>query len=260
MLTIVLATQKGGSGKSTLAIGLALAAKQAGQTVRLVDTDPQATLMNWQTRRGRAEPLVEAVHDAAAIEPRLEALRASGVTVAIIDTAGGVSAATTAAIRYADLCLIPARPSAADIEATSSTLSVARAWRKPFAFVLNQTPIRGARITNAATTLADEAALELADVLAQPFIVMRNDHQDALAAGLAVTEYAPGGKSAAEIGDLWRWTEAKLTGRPLADEVVDEQTESPFPIIFVEQPVQAEKPVIRLASLRDSGPNWDACL
>ena len=260
MLTIVLATQKGGSGKSTLAIGLALAAKQAGHTVRLIETDPQATLMNWQTRRGLAEPLVEAVHDAAAIEPRLEALGRGGVTLAIIDTAGGLSAATTAAIRYADLCMIPTRPSAADIEATASTLQVVRAWKKPFAFILNQTPIRGARITNAATTLGDEAALELAQVLAQPFIVMRNDHQDALAAGLAVSEYAPTGKSAAEIRDLWQWTEAKLTGHTTTANVAAEQAEAPFPIMFVETPAEAEKPAIRLSSLRDSGPNWDACL
>jgi chromosome partitioning protein len=260
MLTIVLATQKGGSGKSTLAIGLALAAKQAGHTVRLIETDPQATLMNWQTRRGFAEPLIEAVHDAAAIEPRLGALRAGGVTLAIIDTAGGVSAATTAAIRHADLCMIPARPSVADIEATASTLQIVRAWKKPFAFILNQTPIRGARITNAATALGDEAALELSDVLAQPFIVMRNDHQDALAAGLAVSEYAPTGKSAGEIRELWQWTEAKLNGRTATAEVADEQADSPFPIMFVETSTETQKPMIRLAALRDSGPNWDACL
>ena len=260
MLTIVLATQKGGSGKSTLAIGLALAAKQAGHTVRLIETDPQATLTNWQTRRGLAEPVVESVYDAAAIEPRLEALADGGVTLVIIDTAGGLSAATTAAIRHADLCLIPARPSVADIEATASTLQVVRAWKKPFAFILNQTPIRGARITNAATTLGDEAALELAHVLAHPFIVMRNDHQDALAAGLAVSEYAPSGKSAAEIGELWQWTEAKLNGRIVTAEIADAPAESPFPIMFVEQPAAPEKPEIRLASLRDSGPNWDACL
>ena len=262
MYTIVLATQKGGSGKSTLAIGLALAAKQAGHTVRLIETDPQATLMNWQTRRGLAEPMVEAVHDAATIETRLEALATGGVTLTIIDTAGGLSAATTAAIRHADLCMIPSRPSVADIEATGATLNVARAWKKPFAYILNQTPIRGARITNAATSLGEEAALELADVLAQPFIVMRNDHQDALAAGLAVSEFAPTGKSAAEINDLWQWTEAKLTGRVLADEVVDTvETEVEFPIMFVEQqPKQVEKVEIRLATLRDSGPNWDACL
>jgi chromosome partitioning protein len=259
MLTIVLATQKGGSGKSTLAIGLALAAKQAGHTVRLIETDPQATLMNWQTRRGLAEPLVEGVYDAAAIEPRLEALAEGGVTLAIIDTAGGVSAATTAAIRHADLCMIPARPSVADIEATASTLAVARAWKKPFAFILNQTPIRGARITTAASALGDAAALELADVLAQPFIVMRNDHQDALASGLGVSEYAPTGKSAAEISELWQWTEAKLNGRTTTAEVADAQADSPFPIMFAKQPAP-EKPEIRLASLRDSGPNWDACL
>ena len=41
MYSIVLATQKGGSGKSTVAIGLALAAIQAGHTVRLIETDPQ---------------------------------------------------------------------------------------------------------------------------------------------------------------------------------------------------------------------------
>ena len=164
MQTIVLATQKGGSGKSTLAIGLALAAIQAGHTVRLIETDSQGTLSNWQSRRPYAEPIVEPVYVAGDVEQRLQSLERDGVTLTIIDTAGGVSAATTSAIRHADFCLIPARPSVADIEATASTLSVVRAWNKPFAFILNQTPIRGQRLTNAATTLGDEAALDLADV------------------------------------------------------------------------------------------------
>ena len=55
MQTIVLATQKGGSGKSTLAISLALAAIQAGHTVRLIETDSQGTLSNWQRRRPYAD-------------------------------------------------------------------------------------------------------------------------------------------------------------------------------------------------------------
>ena len=110
MYTIVLATQKGGSGKSTLAIGLALAAIQAGHTVRLIETDSLGTLSNWQSRRPYAEPLVEPIYNAREIEPRLKALAQSGVTLTIIDTAGGLSSATTAAICCADLCLIPARP------------------------------------------------------------------------------------------------------------------------------------------------------
>lgn len=237
MQTIVLATQKGGSGKSTLAIGLALAAIQAGHHVRLIETDSQGTLSNWQARRIFAEPIVEPVYSAGEIEQRLQSLDRSGVTLTIIDTSGGISAATTAAIRYADFCLIPARPSVADIEATASTLSIVRAWNKPFGFVLNQTPIRGQRISTAATALGDEAALDLADVLAQPFIVMRNDHQDALSAGLAVNEYAPAGKSADEIRGLWQWVDAKLNAGATIDEqpIASELPASPdlVPSMFV---------------------------
>jgi len=241
MQTIVLATQKGGSGKSTLAIGLALAAMQAGHTVRLIETDSQGTLSNWQGRRSYAEPMVEPVYSAGEIEHRLLALEQGGVTLTIIDTAGGVSAATTAAIHYADFCLIPARPSVADIEATASILSVIRAWKKPFAFVLNQTPIRGQRLNNAATALGDEAALDTADVLAQPFIVMRNDHQDALSAGLAVSEYAPASKSADEIRGLWHWIEARLNvGATIQDElIVSELLNSPPTAMFLETPAES---------------------
>ena len=218
MYTIVLATQKGGSGKSTLAIGLALAAIQAGHTVRLIETDSQGTLSNWQGRRPYAEPLVEPVYSAGDIEGKLQSLDRSGVTLTIIDTAGGLSAATTAAIRYADLCLIPSRPSVADVEATASTLNLARVWNTPFAFVLNQTPIRGQRVSNAAIVLGDEVSDDLASVVAQPYIVMRNDHQDALGLGLAVIEYAPSGKSADEIRGLWLWVETRLNGGVTADE------------------------------------------
>jgi chromosome partitioning protein len=241
MQTIVLATQKGGSGKTTLAIGLALAAIQAGHTVRLIETDAQGTLSNWQSRRPYAEPIVEPIYAAGDFEQRLQSLDRSGVTLAIIDTAGGVSAATTAAVRYADLCLIPARPSIADIEATASTLSMVRAWKRPFAFILNQTPIRGQRLSNAANALGEEAALDVSGVVATPFIVMRNDHQDALSAGLAVTEYAPSSKSAEEIRGLWQWVEAKLNaGAAIQDEpFVGDVQEAPLAPMFVETPAEA---------------------
>src|SRR3954447_13683909 len=236
MQTIVLATQKGGSGKSTLAIGLALAAIQAGHTVRLIETDSQGTLSNWQSRRPYAEPIVEPIYVAGNVEQRLQTLDRDGVTLTIIDTSAGISAATTSAIRYADLCLIPARPSLADIEATAATLNLARVWNKPFAYILNQTPIRGQRLNNAAATLSDEAALDLDGIVAQPFIVMRNDHQDALGAGLAVSEYAPASKSAEEIRGLWQWVEAKLNGRfAVRHEVLASNLpEAPLAPMFVE--------------------------
>jgi chromosome partitioning protein len=243
MHTIVLATQKGGSGKSTLAIGLALAAMQAGHTVRLIETDSQGTLSNWQSRRIYAEPIVEPVYSADKILQRLQSFVSAGVTLTIIDTAGGVSPATTAAIRCADLCLIPARPSVADIEAAATTLNLIRSCDKPFAFILNQTPIRGQRVNNAATVLGDEEPLDPLGVLALPCIVMRNDHQDALGLGLAVVEYAPTGKSADEIRGLWQWVEAKLNPLARADglPIVSNLPESPDVLgaMFLSTPPEA---------------------
>jgi len=230
MQTIVLATQKGGSGKSTLAISLALAAIRAGHNVRVIETDSQGTLSNWRRRRPYAAPIVEPIYAAREVEQRLQTLAREGVTVTIVDTSAGITAATTSAIRYADLCLIPARPSIADIEATAATLSVVRAWKKPFAYVLNQAPIRGAsRLAGAEDMLSSEAALDIDDIVARPTIMMRNDHQDALTAGLAVCEYAPGSKSAEEIRDLWQWIEGRLgnTATARAEPIVEKFVERP---------------------------------
>jgi chromosome partitioning protein len=248
MQTIVLTTQKGGAGKSTLAISLALAAIRAGHNVRLIETDPQGTVSNWRRRRPYAAPVVEPVYAARELEQRLQSLDREGVTVTIVDTAGGISAATVSAIRYADFCLIPARPSIADIEATAATLSVVRAWRKPFAYVLNQTPIRAAaRLAGAENSLSDEAALDIDDILARPSIVMRNDHQDALSAGLAVCEYAPGGKSAEEIRALWRWIDARMGNEATASDepIIEELVETPAIL-----PAMAALPHIETGSAR----------
>jgi chromosome partitioning protein len=249
MHTIVLATQKGGSGKSTLAIGLALAAIQAGHTVRLIETDSQGTLRNWHRRRAGAEPMVESIYVAGNLERRLQSLRDSGVTLTIIDTAGGISAVTASAIRHSDLCLIPTRPSVADIEAAASTLQAARAWNRPFAIVLNQTPIRGQRIANAASTLGTSTvgnggALDLTGVLAQPFIAMRNDHQDALSAGLAVSEYAPQSKSTDEVRGLWQWVEAKLNAGTAEHPAIGglRASSSIAPSIFLQSPTDTAPP------------------
>jgi chromosome partitioning protein len=213
MRTIVLATQKGGSGKSTLAIGLGVAAMQAGHVVRMIDADRQGTLANWRRRRAAAAPIVEAITGAGELERRLHVFDRSGVTLTVIDSAGGLNPMTTAAIRCADLCLIPARPSLLDIEATAPTLSNIRAFDRPFSFVLNQTPVRSQRI-DAAENLLDDAAtaLDLSGLVAQPNIMMRNEHQDALGRGLAVTEYAPTSRSAQEMRALWQWVEWRLQG------------------------------------------------
>ncbi len=47
-------------------------------------------------------------------------------------------------------------------------------------------------------------------VLGLPYVGQRNDHQDALGAGLGVTEFAPEGRASQEIRELWGWVLRKL--------------------------------------------------
>lgn len=199
MHVLALVTQKGGSGKSTLAVGLAVAAMEREERVALIEADAQGTISKWKQRREKSFPRVECVADPAEIEPVLSRLQAEGIELAIIDTAATNNALALRAISNADLCLIPARPSPADIEAAIPTLLAIRRDNRRFAFILNQTPTRGCRLSEAATSLNSLG------VLALPFIGQRNDHQDALGVGLGVTEFAPDGKASHEIVGLWRW-------------------------------------------------------
>ena len=204
MYVLALVTQKGGSGKSTLAVGLAVAAMENGERIAFVEADPQGTISKWKERRGKPYPRVDRVGDPTELERALSRLEAEGIWLAIIDTAATNNALAMHAIARADLCLIPARPSPADIEAAIPTLVAVRRLKRRFAFVLNQTPPRGCRLSEAATSLNSLG------VLALPYVGQRNDHQDALGAGLGVTEFAKGGRASEEIRELWRWVLNKL--------------------------------------------------
>ena len=216
MWTIAFTSQKGGTGKSTLAIGLAVVAMEDGERVSMLETDPQGTVSYWSARRTNPEPAVERITNRFRLERALRDLEQKGYTLAIIDTPGSASDVVTEAIRLADLCLIPARPSQADIEASYPTLKATRRFDKKFAFVLNQTPVRGRRPTRAATVLNEVGMLAL------PYIGMRNDHMDSLATGLGISEFASDGIAAAEVRTLWVWVKQILTGKAQAAKTASE--------------------------------------
>ena len=144
----------------------------------MLEADPLGTLSNWRRRRTSAEPAVETIHDGYMLFHRAQALVQRGITLTIVDTAGGWSDACTGAMAAADL--FPTRPSPADIEAAAPTLTAVRESGKPFAFVLNQVQARSTRLNGAAGSLGKRAIeLKMSDVLAPPAIVLRNDQQDA---------------------------------------------------------------------------------
>lgn len=206
MKTLVLVTQKGGSGKSTLAANLAVAAEEAGEKVFLLDLDRQGTLANWIERRTADTPAFDRIGSTTDLTNALSVIESQKFTLTILDTAGADTPLATAAIVAADLCLVPTRPTPADLEATQPTLEAIQSTRRKFAFVLNQTPVRSARLTEAAS------GLRVFGVLAEPPIAQRNDYQDALGSGQGVTEFNASGKAADEIRTLWRWLKNKMKG------------------------------------------------
>lgn len=203
MKVLTLATQKGGSGKSTLASSLLVAAMEQTET-RGLDLDPQGTLAAWGARRAGREPKIIRVAGGN-LERALADAKADGVGLVVVDTAGVDTAASGLAMRVADFVLIPARPSVPDIEASRPTVAAVLRLNKPFAFVLCQgSPQKSARLSEAAV------ALGMLGALAGNAIALRADHQDAIAAGMGVTEYSPDGRAAAEIRELWKWIEDRL--------------------------------------------------
>ena len=202
MKAITFVTQKGGSGKSTLCINLAVAAQEAGCSVCILEMDRQATVSDWAEHRTSESPEVAQI-DAPQLDEVMRNLRGSAYDYVFIDTPGVDSPGTLSAIRAADLCIIPCRPTPADLRAFKPTLAAVYRLEKRFAFVLNQTPPRSYRIRDAADGLA------VLGILPDVNIVARNDHQGAIGMGQGVTEFNPGGQAAGEIRRLWAWVERR---------------------------------------------------
>ncbi|MBT9293100.1 ParA family protein [Prosthecodimorpha staleyi] len=207
MKVIALVTQKGGTGKSSLAISLAVATIERGLKSYVIDLDPQATAKNWFERREAEAPEVAAI-EPSKVSAALAMLARQKVDLVFIDTAGVDTPATTAAMQAADLCLIPARPSIADIEAARPTVRTLSKLDRPYAFVLNQCPAgRSIRTTDAFRVLS------LTGAVAGVSLAMRADHLDALAAGQGVTERDTSGKAASEMRELLTWLINRLEGK-----------------------------------------------
>jgi chromosome partitioning protein len=198
MRTIAFVTQKGGSGKSTLTSSLAVAAHEAGERVFVIDMDPQQSLVKWAEMRGLDDVPVNAV-TAGRLPATLAALEKNGFTLALIDTAGAEGASSIAAMKAADLSVIPSRPNIFDLWASEQTRATLKQLRGEFVFVLNQCPPaqQTLRVQEGA------AALEAMGGLITPMVQARVDYQEAARHGWGVTEINPHGAAAVEMKALW---------------------------------------------------------
>jgi chromosome partitioning protein len=189
---ICVAQQKGGSGKTTLAVNLAVAFRRAGDTVALLDTDPQGSLGRWfLTRRAAGDPGMEfSTASAWGVSYECEKLRRAHDWV-IVDTPPKADADLRPALREADLVVVPVSMSQVDVWATEGVLDLARREGKRALVVMNR--------ARPATRLAAEIAGAIAGlgaIQAETVIGNRVVYAESLGQGQGVQERGRGPWSA----------------------------------------------------------------
>ena len=188
---------------------------EAREKVFLVDMDPQQSLLKWSVARNDKDIPVETI-TAAKLPRALAALEQSGIDLVLLDTPGTDSIATEAAMKAADLCVIPARPTVFDIWSSEVTRTKLKSLGKDYVFVLNQCPA----LQDSQRVQDGAKALEVMGGLLTPLIASRVDYQEAAREGMGVTELNPSGKAAEEMRRLWsslrrRLAKVKTAGKPV---------------------------------------------
>ena len=159
MPTIAIVSQKGGSGKTTLSVNLAAAAEAAGHIALIIDTDPQATASQWSAWRSDKAP--EVIDSAPPrIQHKVDQAETQGATFIVIDTPPHADSAASRAVEAADLVLIPCRPSAFDLAAIKTTISLVRLFNKPAYVVFAAGPPHAPRMYEEAIELVRGFGIE----------------------------------------------------------------------------------------------------
>jgi chromosome partitioning protein len=204
MQVIVFSSQKGGSGKTTLCGQLAVQAVLSGVgPVAVVDADPQGSLAEWWNVRSEDAPLfmkaqVDYLHE------DLDQLQRSGVRLVLIDTPPAVTDAIRRIVAFADLVVVPTRPSPHDLRAVGATLDIIESQNKPLIFALNAVSPR-ARITGDTAV-----ALSQHGTVAPVMLCQRTVYATSMIHGRTVMETDPGSPAAREIADLWAYIASRL--------------------------------------------------
>jgi chromosome partitioning protein len=122
---IAVLNQKGGAGKTTIATNLAHALQLEGHKVILVDSDPQGSARDWNAASDGA--LIKVIGmDRATLAKDIMAV-VDNHDFIIIDGAPQIADLAIAAIKCADMILIPVQPSPYDIWACEDLVEIIKA-------------------------------------------------------------------------------------------------------------------------------------
>lgn len=204
MYVIVFASQKGGSGKTTLCGQLAVQADRVDAgPVALIDTDPQGSLAEWWNVREAETPFFVKT-DFSRLPTDLDNLRQGGIHLVFIDTPPAVTETIREIVGFADLVVIPTRPSPHDLRAVGATVDIIEGKNRDLVFAINAASPR-ARITGEAAV-----ALSQHGTVAPVTVHQRTDFATSMIDGRTVMELNPESRSAGEIINLWQYIASRI--------------------------------------------------
>ena len=204
MAIIAVAGRKGGVGKSTIAGNLAAEFAAMKRSVRVLDADPQHSLVAWAEQGdGMLARAVEKVEGGAGTLRARARQAEKDADIVLIDTPPGAPEIAYEAALAADLMLLPCGPSPLDLFALKEALSLAlkaRAERRSKKPRIRFVPSKVLMSTNLGRGLASSLKNMGKKVL--PPIGQRIVVAEAVDSGLTVAEYAPNSAAHEEFREL----------------------------------------------------------
>jgi chromosome partitioning protein len=195
------------AGKTTIAANLAVAFSRGGQSVALLDTDPQGSLGRWFMARRElgGEDLGFSTASAWGVSYECDKLRKTFDFV-IVDTPPKVDADLRPALREASLVIVPVAASQVDVWATESVLDLAKREGRAVMIVLNRAK-QGTRVLEEVGKSLDSFEV----LRATTMLGNRVAYAETLGMGLGVLERGKGAWTA-EVEGLAAEVRAALEG------------------------------------------------
>jgi chromosome partitioning protein len=204
---VALVSTKGGVGKSTLAECLAVAAAQEGQSVYLLDLDPQqSTASWWRHRKGPENPMLITGVEMASKAIKLLKQKKAERDLMIIDTPGSFLGVINDAIQDAAAIIVVVQPSPKDLEAQGAVEGLIQkaAAHERVVYVVNRVDPTSNLTKSAVEALRSKA------IRAPVLIGDRVDYVKADAVGKVANEINE--KARTEIAALWEAVKGVMNG------------------------------------------------